>query len=371
MLINGKPFRTIWEKSENEEIICVIDQRLLPWKFQIAELKTLDDFIFAINDMVIRGAPLIGVTAAYGLYIASLNEHNIMGIEDSAMKLIETRPTAVNLRWAIEKMLGCITKDKTLRAIKISLKDMARKLADEDVQKNEQIGKFGVKLIEKISHEKKGEVVNILTHCNAGWLATVDVGTATAPIYEAHSKNIPVHVWVDETRPRNQGSKLTSWELLNQGVPHTIIADNTGGHLMQKGMVDLVLVGSDRTSANGDVANKIGTYLKALAAFDNRVPFYAVMPSSTIDMSIDDGLSNIPIEERNPDEVKFLDGFHDNEIVKLLITPNEAQAINYAFDVTPARLVTGIITEFGICHANIDSIQKLMNKGNSGKIEKS
>ncbi len=362
MLVNGKPYRTIWENPKDEQEIFIIDQRLLPHKFETVKLKNLEDFLFAINDMLVRGAPLIGVTAAYGLYSASLSiERNFKKyIEKAAQKLIETRPTAVNLKWAVEQQLSVVDKTKNIHEARQALLTNARFLAEEDIRQNKQIGIQGVKLIEKIYLQKDSQPVNILTHCNAGWLATVDIGTATAPIYEAHSKGLSVHVWVDETRPRNQGSKLTAWELLNQGVPHTIIADNAGGHLMQNGMVDLVIVGSDRTSANGDVANKIGTYLKALAAKDNNIPFYVALPTSTIDLTIEDGMKDIPIEERNQDEVKYIEGLDGGKIRKILLTTAESKASNFGFDVTPSRLVTGIITEKGICKPNKISIFKLL-----------
>lgn len=362
MLYKGKPYRTIWENPGDKFEICVIDQTRLPFEFNIVKLNKIDDFINAINKMIIRGAPLIGVTAAYGLVFSILNSGTNWKneIKKDADKLIASRPTAVNLKWAVENQLAVIDKFINKEAALNALKENARFLADEDVKQNLKIGEFGFQVIKEI-YQSKQSPVNILTHCNAGWLATVDIGTATAPIYEAQKNNIPVHVWVDETRPRNQGAKLTAWEMVHQNIPHTLIADNTGGHLMQNGLVDIVIVGSDRTSSRGDVANKIGTYLKALAAFDNNIPFYVALPTSTIDLSIEDGIKEIVIEERSQDEVKSIDGFDGNGISEILIAPPESNAKNYGFDVTPARLVTGLITEKGICRADEISIRNLIN----------
>lgn len=362
MKAGNKYYRTIWEKPRSSGVIQIIDQRLLPHKFVTCDLKSLNDFIKAIKDMYVRGAPLIGVTAAYGLYVAMVNSSKNSNprktLENSAKRLKATRPTAINLAWAVDYTVNESQKYKSRFDIVESCLLTARHLADDDVARCKKIGENGLNIIRKISKNKNGKPVNILTHCNAGWLATVDYGTALAPIYLAHKNNIEVHVWVDETRPRNQGAKLTAWELAQEGIPHTLIVDNTGGHLMQMGMVDMVIVGSDRTTANGDVANKIGTYLKALAAKDNNIPFYAAMPISTIDISIENG-SDIPIEIRHSDEVKYMDGFCNNKINKVLISPEDTTAVNFGFDVTPARLVTGIITEKGVVKPNKKSIMKL------------
>jgi len=319
-------------------------------------LVTLEEVIIAIKDMHIRGAGLIGVTAGFGMYIAAMEAALKNSFDDyiiqSSKKLKATRPTAVNLEWAINHQLSEISKGKSIEEkIKIA-RETAIIIADNDAEFSRNIGLNGVKLIEEISKHKKGETVNILTHCNAGWLAFVDYGTATSPIYEAFNRNIKIHVWVDETRPRNQGASLTAWELLNQGISHTVIADNTGGHLMQHGLVDIVITGADRVTRSGDAANKIGTYLKALAAKDNDVPFYIAMPSTTIDWDIKDGLKEIPIEQRDPDEVKFIQGLCDGELKKVLLTPEKSPAANYGFDITPSRLISGFITERGICKAS-------------------
>jgi methylthioribose-1-phosphate isomerase len=363
MKVNGISYRTIWEEPQNSCVIQIIDQNLLPHVFKIVELTKTDDFVRAINNMQVRGAPLIGVTAAYGMYMAVLEAQKSGNfdqyIQDTAEKLIATRPTAINLKWAINKQLDVINQTGGIKnKIEASL-IIARNIADTDVENCRSIGEYGAKLIEEIAGKKKSETVNILTHCNAGWLATVDWGTATAPIYVANEKGIKIHVWVDETRPRNQGAKLTSWELNNEGIENKVIVDNAGGHLMQKGMVDLVIVGSDRTTYTGDVANKIGTYLKALAAYDNNIPFYVALPASTIDWDIEDGMNMIPIEERDADEVRYVDGLCDGEIKKVLVPHENSKAANYAFDVTPGHLVTGLITERGICKANKDSIFSL------------
>lgn len=359
MKVGGKHYRTIWLKKTHT--IQIIDQRYLPHKFVIENLNTVDELAIAIKDMHVRGAGLIGATAGYGMYLAALtaSQNNFAKyLQKAAEKLIDTRPTAANLRFAVERQMKNIKLGKTLpEKIKIA-KKIAGEIADEDAKFCKRIGEHGLPIIEEISKKKKGPV-NILTHCNAGWLAFVDYGSATAPIYLAHDRGIKVHVWVDETRPRNQGAKLTAWELLNHGVPHTVIADNTGGHLMQHGLVDMVIVGSDRTTSTGDVANKIGTYLKALAAKDNNVPFYVALPSSTFDWQLTDGISEIPIEERGPEEIKYIQGWCNGEIKEVLLTPKKSPAANYAFDVTPGRLVTGLITERGICRANQQSILNL------------
>ena len=363
MLVNGKHYRTIFEKEGDPSIVKVIDQRLLPHKFKVIELKELDDFLFAIKEMVVRGAPLIGATAGYAMHSIALelkNEKKFITLMNlAAEKVIATRPTAINLKWAVESQLKIINSGVPVENILNSLLLNARKIADEDVDMCKMIGMYGMKLIKKIAKKKKSGVVNILTHCNAGWLATVDYGTALAPIYFSHLNGIKVHIWVDETRPRNQGAKLTAWELGHQGIPHTVIVDNAGGHLMQHNLVDIVIVGSDRTTHTGDVANKIGTYLKALAAFDNNIPFYVALPSSTIDWTLKDGINQIPIEERNPDEVKYIDGLYGRKIANVLVPPPESHVANFAFDVTPAKYVTGLITERGICKADKNSILKL------------
>ncbi len=351
MKIGKKHYRTIWVNPAEPTTVQVIDQRSLPHEFYVRDLKHPNDFVHAIKDMIVRGAPLIGVAAAYGLYSALLHSNATNAdenLQEAYNKLLATRPTASNLKWGLKKQLLAINQGKNLgEKVRIALEN-ADKMADEDIEVCKKIGKHGLKLIEEISKKKNGEPVNILTHCNAGWLATVDYGTATAPIYLAHDKGIKVHVWVDETRPRNQGSNLTAYELFEHGVPHTVIVDNAGGHIMQRGMVDLCIVGTDRTAANGDVCNKIGTYLKALSASDNKVPFYAAVPSSSIDWEIKDG-SGIPIEERSENEVKHIQGFDGKKIISVLLTPSHSKALNYGFDVTPARLITGLITERGIC----------------------
>jgi len=360
MLVDGKPFRTIWLKNDNT--VQVIDQRFLPFKFVVEDLNSLEDVFIAIKDMHVRGAPLIGAAAAYGMFLAAVQgkEEALDSIlKKAAEKLISSRPTAINLEWAVKRQLDTIKNIAGKENIIKAVKETADQIVEEDVSFCKKIGEHGVELIKEISQQKK-TTVNILTHCNAGWLATVDYGTATSPIYKAQELGLDIHVWVDETRPRNQGAKLTAWELQEQGIPHTVIADNTGGHLMQHDQVDLILVGSDRTSFTGDVANKIGTYLKALAAKDNNIPFYVALPSSTIDWTIRDGIKEIPIETRSPEEVKFMEGLGpEGDIQKVQITPTESPVINYGFDVTPARLVTGLITERGICEAREDKIKAL------------
>ncbi len=361
MKIQGKHYQTIWLKEGNPGVIQVIDQRKLPFQFGIFEMKTVEEVFFAIREMVVRGAPLIGFTAAYGMYLAVLKFEGgdfENYIREKADYLKSSRPTAVNLAFAVDEMAEFILKHKSDNQLSKKVLQKANDLKEREIEFSSNIGDFGLKIIEEI-YQKKKQTVNILTHCNAGWLACIDWGTATAPIYKAHQKKIPVHVWVDETRPRNQGARLTAFELGEEGVPHTIIPDNTGGHLMQHGMVDLVIVGSDRTTATGDVANKIGTYLKALAAKDNNIPFYVALPSSTFDFALNDGLSEIPIEQRNSEEVASIEGWTGSEIKSVRLIPEKSQVANYGFDVTPARLVTGLITERGICEANKDSILKL------------
>jgi methylthioribose-1-phosphate isomerase len=363
MNINGKAFRTIWVKSDDEKVIQIIDQRYLPHQFVTEDLCTVDQMATAIKDMHLRGAGLIGAAAGFGIYLATLEAPKDNSFDQfillAAEKLISTRPTAVNLVWAVNKQMEAIRNAHHI-SDKINIAfNTANEIADSDAEFCRSIGEHGYKIIEEISKNKNGATVNILTHCNAGWLAFVDYGSATSPIYAAHKKGINVHVWVDETRPRNQGSSLTAWEMEQQGVPYTIIADNTGGHLMQHDMVDLVIVGSDRTTHTGDVANKIGTYLKALAAKDNNIPFYAALPSSTIDWQMEDGIKEIIIEERNGDEVKYISGLCEGKIKKVLLTPVNSKVANYGFDVTPARLITGIITERGVCAANKTSFLNL------------
>jgi methylthioribose-1-phosphate isomerase len=362
MQVNNQYYHTIWLKEDDTRVVQVIDQRYLPHQFVIEDLTSVEDVIRAIKDMHIRGAGLIGVTAAYGMYLATLTspKDGFDGyINNVAQELQSTRPTAINLAWAVEKQLEAIGSSNNIEGkIQIALKT-AEEIKIADIDNCKRIGYNGFKIIEQISKQKNGEVVNILTHCNAGWLAMVDYGTALAPIYEAHKQGIKIHIWVDETRPRNQGAKLTAWELLNQGIPHHIIADNVGGYLMQKGMVDLCIVGADRVTYTGDVANKIGTYLKALAAKENNVPFFVAFPSSTFDWNLKDGINEIPIEERDADEVKYIDGIVNGKIENMLITPKESPAINFGFDITPAKLLTGLITERGICKPNEQDIFNL------------
>jgi methylthioribose-1-phosphate isomerase len=354
MRIEGKEYRTIWFENN---IVKIIDQTKLPHQFIIKDLKSVKDAINAIKIMEVRGAPLIGGTAAYGMALAVQENDNPEFIKKSAEELIQSRPTAINLKWAVDRMMKKISGINSDKILDIALNE-AKKICDEDEKFCENIGLNGLKIIEEIYNKKK-DTVNILTHCNAGWLATINWGTATSPIYHAHKKGIPVHVWVDETRPRNQGANLTSYELNEENIPNTIIADNTGGILMQRGEVDMCIVGTDRTLSNGDVCNKIGTYLKALAAHDNNVPFYVALPSSTIDWEIKEG-KDIPIEERNSEELSHVEGVDENnEIKKVLIYPKKSKAMNLAFDVTPAKYVTGLITEKGISEASSEGLKKL------------
>ncbi len=361
MKIQGKHFHTIWIKEDNPKTIQVIDQRKLPFQFEIFDLKTVEDAFFAIKEMVVRGAPLIGVTAAYGIYLALLKfegDNLVDYIYEKADYLKSSRPTAVNLAFAVDEMVEFILAEQSNPELIQSTLKKANSLKQDEIAFGDKIGEFGFDIIQKI-YQKKKETVNILTHCNAGWLACIDWGTATAPIYKAHLKGIPIHVWVDETRPRNQGARLTAFELGEEGVPHTVITDNTGGHLMQHGKVDLVIVGSDRTTATGDVANKIGTYLNALAAKDNNIPFYVALPSTSIDWKIENGVREIPIEQRDPTEVSEIEGWDGTKIQSVKLIPDKSNVANYGFDVTPARLVTGLITERGVCAANKKSINKL------------
>jgi methylthioribose-1-phosphate isomerase len=351
MKVDGKPMRSIWLEPDGWSV-GVIDQTTLPHRFATARLATLDEAAHAIRSMLIRGAPLIGATAAYGICLALRADASDEALDRAYATLLATRPTAINLKWALDEMMAVVRNrpraDRAAAAYR-----RAAQICDEDVAVNTAIGRNGLPLIEAIAaHKKPGERVNVLTHCNAGWLATVDVGTATAPIYLAHDKGVPIHIFADETRPRNQGASLTAWELGQHGVPHTVIADNTGGHLMQHGAVDLVIVGTDRVTANGDVCNKIGTYLKALAARDNNVPFYVALPSPTIDFTVADGVAEIPIEERSADEVATMTGrTADGRIETVRVVPDGSAVANYGFDVTPARLVTGLITERGVLGA--------------------
>jgi methylthioribose-1-phosphate isomerase len=315
--------------------------------------------------MTVRGAPAIGAAGAYGMYLATLEVASLTNIDDhldnAARYLSSCRPTAVNLQWAVRKVLDRLNGIDDHEKLSREALTVAEEIADNEIRNCRKIGEHGIKIIEEISRKKDGKPVNILTHCNAGWLACVDIGTVTAPIYMAHEKKIPIHIWVDETRPRNQGARLTAWELQNEGVPCTLIADNTGGHLMQHGMVDIVIAGSDRTTRRGDVANKIGTYLKALAAKDNNIPFYSALPSSTIDFSLGDGLTEIPVEERDPSEIKEVTGFADGKIISVRICPDDVKAINFGFDITPASLVTGLITERGVCRATEKDIMEMFS----------
>ncbi|RKQ67906.1 S-methyl-5-thioribose-1-phosphate isomerase [Oceanibaculum indicum] len=358
MKVKGTPMRPI-QPSADGQAVSIIDQTKLPHEFVLARLETLADAANAIRAMLVRGAPLIGATAAYGVWLAMRADASDEALENAIDTLAATRPTAINLRWALEDMRGTLAplppSDRPVAAFA-----RAGVIAEEDVAINHAIGRHGLEIIRRLAAGKRaGEPVNILTHCNAGWLATVDWGTATSPIYQAHDSGIPVHVWVDETRPRNQGAGLTAWELANHGVPHKVIVDNAGGHLMQHGMVDMVIVGTDRTTATGDVCNKIGTYLKALAARDNGVPFYVALPSPTIDWSLSDGRA-IPIEERDAAEVTHVWGRTvDGEVLPVRVTPEESSVANYGFDVTPARLVTGLITERGITEASREGLLAL------------
>jgi methylthioribose-1-phosphate isomerase len=354
MLINGKPYRTIWFEKN---IVKIIDQTKLPHQFIVKDLRTVKESINAIKTMEVRGAPLIGATAAYGLVLSILEKNDQSFLRESSDGLIASRPTAINLKWAVDRMMKKLSGVNSNEILTVALEE-AKIITEEDVNFCKNIGLNGLKIIEDLARRKK-DTVNILTHCNAGWLATIDWGTATSPIYHAHQKGIKVHIWVDETRPRNQGANLTSYELNEEGISNTIIADNTGGILMQRGQVDMCIVGTDRTLSTGDVCNKIGTYLKALAARDNNVPFYVAVPSSTIDWKIKD-FKKIPIEERDPKELSHIEGLdNDNKLQKLLIYPEKSKALNLAFDVTPAKLVTGLITEKGICEASEDGLKGL------------
>jgi methylthioribose-1-phosphate isomerase len=374
--VNGQHFRTIWLKPDDETVVQLIDQRFLPHRFVVEEVRTVEQMATAIREMHVRGAGLIGASAGYGMYLAAIEaaaRPAAVGLDQqlsgAAAQFKATRPTAVNLSWAVERQLKNIAEGKNSKEkIALALRT-ARSIADEDAEHCRMIGQHGLGLIRQLATKKAGKFatanpsgggpINVLTHCNAGWLAFVDYGSATAPIYAAHDSGLPVHVWVAETRPRNQGSKLTAWELGEHRVPHTIIADSAAGHLMQRGAVDLVIVGTDRTTSTGDVANKIGTYLKALAAKDNDVPFYVALPSSSFDWKLRDGLKQIPIEERSGEELKQTDGWFEGQQVEVRVAPERSPAANYGFDVTPSHLVTGLITERGVCDANEKSIRAL------------
>ncbi|KAF0189198.1 MAG: S-methyl-5-thioribose-1-phosphate [Desulfobulbaceae bacterium] len=362
MRIHGTHFRTIWADAENESEICIIDQRQLPHQFVIEHLRCLDDAITAIKDMHVRGAGLIGATAGFGMYLAAINapeEAVDEVLEEAARRLNDSRPTARNLGWAVERILTSVKTVRTGADKKKKAYKTACEIADEDAAFCKQIGEHGLELIEAISRKKNGAPVNILTHCNAGWLAFVDYGSATAPIYAARDAGIAVHVWVDETRPWNQGAKLTAWELQQEGIANTLITDNAGGHLMQQGMVDMVIVGSDRTTHTGDVANKIGTYLKALAAHDNHVPFYVALPSSTFDWRLTKG-TEIPIEQRSGEEILWISGIdHTGKIKSVQLAAPGTQAVNFSFDITPSRLVSALITERGIVQPSKHAIHAL------------
>jgi methylthioribose-1-phosphate isomerase len=356
MKIDNKEYRTIWF-DEHSQTVKIIDQTKLPHQFVIKDLKTVKDTINAIKVMEVRGAPLIGATAAYGMVLSIIENNDMSFLTKSKDDLIKSRPTAINLKWAVDRMMNKLSGINSEKILDIALIE-AKKICEEDVKFCKSIGLNGLKIIEQIYNKKK-DTINILTHCNAGWLATINWGTATSPIYHAHKKGIPIHVWVDETRPRNQGANLTSFELNEEKIPNTIIADNTGGILMQRGEVDMCIVGTDRTLSNGDVCNKIGTYLKALAANDNNIPFYVALPSSTIDWNIKN-YKDIPIEERNSEELSHVEGLDENgNVKKLHIYPKKSKAMNLAFDITPAKYVTGLITEKGTCKASESELKKM------------
>jgi methylthioribose-1-phosphate isomerase len=363
----GKDFRTIWLHPEDPATVQIIDQRRLPHRYEVVDLRNHADGAFAIREMLVRGAPLIGATAAWSVYLAALEaresgkpfEAQIEFVRSAGGTLAGTRPTAVNLRWGIDRMLALLDEATDIDVTVARLRAEAETICDEDIAISRSIGEHGAGILADIADRKDGETVNILTHCNAGSLATINWGTATAPMYVAQERGIPIHVWVDETRPRNQGSQLTAWELERSGIPHTVIVDNAGGHLMQHGRVDLCITGTDRTTRAGDVANKIGTYLKALAAQDNGVPFYVALPSTTIDWTIADGLRDIPIEERGAEEVTRVSGLDGDRVREVQIVAEGSPVRNDAFDVTPARLVTGLITERGVCEASEEGLAML------------
>ena len=357
MLVDNKHLTTIWYEEETDKV-KIIDQRLIPFELKIVELNSVDEVCFAIKEMQVRGAPLIGVTAAYGMYVAAKESSELHFLKNASDKINATRPTAVNLSWALNKIMTNIV-DINKDQLPNKILELANQIRQDDINNCKSIGEYGYKLIKKV-YKKNKKTVNILTHCNAGWLATVDWGTALAPVFTAHKNNIPVHVWVDETRPRNQGFSLTSWELLNENIPNSLIVDNVGGHLMQNKKIDICITGTDRTASNGDVCNKIGTYLKALAAYDNQIPFYVSAPISSIDFNIQNGVRDIPIEERDSEEVSHINGLDENnELKKIKIVPEGSTCANYAFDVTPAKFITKLITEKGVIDANYESINRL------------
>ncbi len=362
MLVNGKRHKTLWVEKQT---VKIIDQTKLPFQFKIIDLKNLDDFCDAIFNMRVRGAPLIGVTASFGMAVSINKDSSNENLDRTYEKLISTRPTAVNLKWALDIMKKKILKTDLHLRSKEAIR-LAKKISSQDENSCEMIGKFGSQLIKKI-YRKKKSIINILTHCNAGWLAAIDWGTALSPIYKAKRDGIPIHVWVDETRPRNQGASLTAWELKNEDIPYTIVTDNAGGHLMHEKRVDLCLVGSDRTAINGDVCNKIGTYLKALAAHDNKIPFFVALPSSTIDRNLKKGLGKIKIEERSSKELSHVNFYDKKKIIEKSIYFKGANIANPAFDVTPSKYITKLITEFGICEPNKKGILKNINKKNVQK----
>jgi len=367
MKVSGKHYRTIYpvQSAENGQVVEVIDQTRLPHEFTLMRLHTLDDAVRAIADMIVRGAPLIGAAGAYGMALALRADASTTALESARTRLVATRPTAVNLRWAVDEIVAAVAPLPVAERAAAAFQ-AAAEICDEDVANCASIGEYGKQILAEIATNHPGRRINVLTHCNAGWLATVDYGTALAPIYKAHDAGIPLHVWVDETRPRNQGASLTAWELGQHGVPHTVIADNAGGHLMQHGRVDICIVGSDRTTSNGDVCNKIGTYLKALAARDCAVPFYAALTGPTIDWEMTDGVAQIAIEERSADEVRWMRGrTAQGELASVNILPQGSNAANPGFDVTPARLVTGIITERGVCPATAEGLRRLYPELNS------
>ena len=360
MKVKDKSYQSIWIHPSDKKIVQIINQQLLPFRFKIEDLTTPDDVVNAIQEMLVRGAPLIGAAGALGVYLASLQlqaEDDILSVmKNAADKIKESRPTAVNLAFAVDEIMKEFSETTSIVEIQEFSYQKALERIELEREYCKKIGEHGLDIIAEISKAKEGKVVNILTHCNAGWLACIDYGTATAPIYLAYDSGIKVHVWVDETRPRNQGGKLTAWELGQHGVPYTIVTDNAGGHLMQHNLVDLVIVGSDRTTRTGDVANKIGTYLKALAARDNNVPFYVALPSSSFDFTLTDGIAEIPIEERSAREITHIQGLNKDEIIEVGIVPENSQVANYGFDVTPSKLVTGLITERGVCAPTEKSI---------------
>jgi methylthioribose-1-phosphate isomerase len=363
MRIANTHYQSIWLDPEDPGVVRTFDQRKLPFEVEVVTLRTPEEACDAIGSMLVRGAPLIGATGAFGLYLAAMQCTDPVNAPDELLHwkaiLGATRPTAVNLHWALDRVFQAMQDHKDLSLIRTAALREVEKILAEEVYMSRKIGEHGIEIIREISKRKAGAPVNILTHCNAGWIACIDYGTATAPIYLAHDEGIAVHVWVDETRPRNQGARLTAWELSENGIPHRLITDNAGGHLMQHGLVDMVIVGTDRTTRSGDVANKIGTYLKALAANDNNIPFYVALPSSTIDWQIRDGLKEIPIEERSEDEVLFAEGCDGEKIVQVRVTDQATRAVNHGFDVTPARLITGLITERGICPASESGLLEL------------